>query len=50
MADPEREIVYDIRAARAEVPHGCRVKDNSSEGSNRGAKGIVIGSQGRPIA
>jgi hypothetical protein len=26
--------VYDIRAVRAETPRGCRVKDNTSPGSN----------------
>jgi len=29
--------VYDIRAERAASPRGCRVKDNSTNGSNRSA-------------
>src|SRR5580704_7613030 len=32
---PEEKIVYDIRAARADSPRGCRVKDNSTKQSNR---------------
>jgi hypothetical protein len=29
--------VYDIRAAGAEVPRGCFVKDNTQSGSKRAA-------------
>ena len=29
--------MYDIRAAGAEAPRGCFVKDNSQGGSNRDA-------------
>jgi hypothetical protein len=31
---PEEKIVYDICAARAAGPHGCRVKDNTLAESN----------------
>jgi hypothetical protein len=37
MVIPERKIVYDIRAAGAEVPCGCFLKDNSQVGCKSSA-------------
>src|ERR1700736_3446511 len=37
MVFPEEKIVYDICAAGADSPRGCRVKDNSAKQSNRSA-------------
>src|SRR6266436_8689259 len=46
---PERKIVYDIRAAGAEVPRGCFLKDNSQLGCKR-ASAMDPYRQGRPSA
>jgi len=37
MVIPERKIVYDIRAAGAEAPRGCFLKDNSQVGCKSSA-------------
>src|SRR5437660_3691336 len=42
MVIPERKIVYDIRAAGAEAPRGCFLKDNSQVGCKRASKTCAV--------